>query len=94
MKTNKCSGFTLVEMMIIAVIIGLLAAMAIPAVQKVKFDTIESKVTKGQYVSPQEYRFYRESRYFKPLPVVENKTINYSGEIVINGKTYLLVEKN
>jgi len=34
--TNKTGGFTLVEIMIVVVIIGLLAAMAIPAFQKVR----------------------------------------------------------
>lgn len=33
---SKQSGFTLVEIMIVVVIIGLLAAMAIPAFQKVR----------------------------------------------------------
>ncbi len=33
---NKRKGFTLVEIMIVVVIIGLLAAMAIPAFQKVR----------------------------------------------------------
>ena len=39
--TNK-KGFTLVEIMIVVVIIGLLAAMAIPAFNKVR-DTSQSK---------------------------------------------------
>ena len=36
MKNQSKKGFTLVEIMIVVVIIGLLAAMAIPAFQKVR----------------------------------------------------------
>jgi len=44
MNKNK-KGFTLVEIMIVVVIIGLLAAMAIPAFQKVRTNSQRGAIT-------------------------------------------------
>lgn len=44
MQKNSKKGFTLVEIMIVVVIIGLLAAMAIPAFQKVRENAREKAV--------------------------------------------------
>ena len=41
---NNTKGFTLVEIMIVVVIIGLLAAMAIPAFQKVRTNSQDKAV--------------------------------------------------
>lgn len=97
MKTKK--GFTLVEIMIVMVIIGLLAAMTIPAYTKIKYNSIRRDITAGVVVTDAQYKWYKEYRKENPRQVeAEKKPDNQNNveaekidTIVINGKTYKLV---
>lgn len=86
---NKNKGFTLVEIMIVVVIIGLLASMAIPAFQKVRTNSQDKAVlNNARQLSAASDQYYLENgvssaaltdlvgptTYIKSLNTVANET--------------------
>src|SRR5580765_247367 len=86
---NQNKGFTLVEIMIVVVIIGLLAAMAIPAFQKVRRASQDKTVlNNARQLSAAADQYYLENgvstvtlsslvgtnNYVKALNLVANET--------------------
>lgn len=86
---NKNKGFTLVEIMIVVVIIGLLASMAIPAFQKVRSSSQDKAVlNNARQLSAAGDQYYLENgvssvvltdlvgptTYIKSLNTVANET--------------------
>lgn len=88
MTTQKKKGFTLVEIMIVVVIIGLLAAMAIPAFQQVREQSRQKTVVNNlrqvaaagqQYILEEgvtqvDYATLTTLGYFSPIAPVAEET--------------------
>jgi type IV pilus assembly protein PilA len=93
-KYNKypAKGFTLVEIMIVVVIIGLLAAMAIPAFNKVRYASRQKAITNNLRqisAAAQQYLLEQGASAVNETQLEGTLSVDYIRPIqIVNGEVY------
>lgn len=83
MKLNQSKkGFTLVEIMIVVVIIGLLAAMAIPAFQKVRTSSIgKAMENDARQIASAAQQYILENPTVQTITITANANAELTGPL-------------
>ena len=92
MKNKFVKAFTIVEIMIVVVILGLLAAMVIPAVQKVRENAVVKKVEKGMKLSDGEKVIYKEYLDNGGKKVSKGNTDEVEKSVDVKSNGYIVIK--
>jgi prepilin-type N-terminal cleavage/methylation domain-containing protein len=88
----KNKAFTLVEICIVIVIIGLLSAMIIPAFQLLRESSVVKMVERGEKLNPEQREIYKEHLKKKKGEVMAPVKVERE-ETTFNGVRYRVVKK-
>ena len=88
MRTNKKSGFTLVEILIVVVILGILAAIVIPQFSQASLEARESSLISNLQTIRSQIEFYK-IQHLEVLPTVANFDTVMTTVTDINGAAWV-----
>jgi general secretion pathway protein G len=88
MRTNKKSGFTLVEILIVVVILGILAAIVIPQFSQASLEARESSLVSNLQTIRAQIEFYK-IQHLEVLPTVANYADLMTTVTDINGAAWV-----
>jgi len=94
---SEKGGFTVVEVMIVIVILGLLAAMAIPAFQKVRAEGIRERMRRGEAVDASGRAYldkYDRARGRSKMAAYNVEVVSFreGDRITIEGKKHVILK--